>query len=143
MLTIDASVFVSSLRAMEFNAPASQAFLNHLRQERAVVVCPALALTETVAAIALTSRDTASALEAGITLDALAGLSFIPLDSVLAREAAAIAAAHFIRGADAVYIAVALRHNTSLITWDNEMLQRGAAVVPTLTPADWLASQAG
>lgn len=139
MLTVDASVFVSSLRAMEAHAQASQEFLIHLRQEHAVIVCPTLAITETVAAIARTSRDTVSALDAGLALDALIDLSLIPLDSALAREAAAIAAAHFIRGSDAVYIAVAQRYNAPLITWDNEMLQRGAAVVPTFTPTDWLA----
>jgi predicted nucleic acid-binding protein len=140
MLTIDASVFVSSLRAMEVSYRASQDFLEHLRRTHAAIVCPTLAITETVAAIARTSRNTASALKAGFSLDSLENLTLVPIDTTLAREAAAIAAEHFLRGSDAVYVAVAVRHRASLITWDNEMQQRGGTVVPTLTPTDWLAA---
>lgn len=54
------------------------------------------------------------------------------------EAAAAIAARQFLRGADAVYAALARRLGTPLVTWDKELLERAAAVVPTLTPAGWL-----
>ncbi|MGH2594072.1 MAG: PIN domain-containing protein, partial [Anaerolineae bacterium] len=57
----------------------------------------------------------------------------VPLDIPLARRAAHIAIAHRLRGADAVYIAVAEAFGATLITWDAEMLQRGPAAVMTIT----------
>jgi predicted nucleic acid-binding protein len=69
----------------------------------------------------------------------LPSLSLALLDDALATRAAEIAMTHRLRGADAVYVAVAEAFNATLITWDTEMLERAAAVVPTVTPSDWLA----
>jgi hypothetical protein len=38
-------------------------------------------------------------------------------------------------------VAVAEGHGATLVTWDAEMLRRGAAAVPVMTPAEWLAAQ--
>lgn len=62
------------------------------------------------------------------------------LTSARAEEAARVAASYRLRGADAVYVAVAQEFGTMLITWDAEMLTRGARAVPVLTPTDWLAA---
>ena len=140
MLTVDASVFVSSLRLTESHSAESNRFLERLRRDRAALVCPTLALTETVAAIARPTRDTQAALQAGLTLDGLTNLRLVSLDADLARQAAKLAATHYLRGADAVYLAVAQHNGSTLITWDTEMLQRGPAVLSTLSPTDWLAA---
>ena len=51
-----------------------------------------------------------------------------------------IGTAYRLRGADAVYIALAVEFGATVITWDAEMLTRGAGAVSVLTPSDWLAS---
>ncbi len=119
----------------------SQRFLDRLRQDNVALVCPTLVITETVAAIARTSRNTVAAQQAGTFLEGFVALILVSLDAVLARQAAVFAATHYLRGADAVYLAVAQQHDATLITWDTEMLQRGPAVLPTLTPTDWLAAK--
>ena len=53
-----------------------------------------------------------------------------------ARRTTDIAASHRLRGADAVYVATAEAHDALLVTWDQEMLDRGGAVVETMTPAE-------
>lgn len=68
-------------------------------------------------------------------------LDLIPLTSQLAERAAQVAAANRLRGADAIYAAVASEFGTTLITWDREMLQRGPAVTRTITPGQWLEEQ--
>lgn len=45
-----------------------------------------------------------------------------------------IAAEHLLRGADAVYAAVAAIHNCALITLDREQLNRLAPLVRVFTP---------
>jgi predicted nucleic acid-binding protein len=59
-----------------------------------------------------------------------------------AVRAAEIAANHFLRGADALYVQLADETGATLITWDHEMLARAADVVPTMTPSDWLPAHA-
>ena len=66
------------------------------------------------------------------------GLQLLPLSLALAQRAAVITSAQRLKGADAVYVALTEAHADTLITWDKELLQRGPAVVPTITPADWL-----
>jgi predicted nucleic acid-binding protein len=64
----------------------------------------------------------------------------VPLTEQRARQAAQIAITCRLRGADAVYVALAQELGTTLITWDAELLARGALAVPTMTPTDWLAA---
>jgi predicted nucleic acid-binding protein len=69
-------------------------------------------------------------------------LGLVLIDDALADRAAEIAITCRLKGADSVYVAVAEAVGATVITWDTEMLVRAAAVVPTMTPADWLARQA-
>lgn len=68
-------------------------------------------------------------------------LRLVSLDSPLAHQAVQIAAHHRLRGADSVYVAVAQAFNTTLITLDAEMLERGADLVRTTTPLQWMEEQ--
>jgi predicted nucleic acid-binding protein len=56
------------------------------------------------------------------------------------EETAKLAATSRLRGADAVYAAVAQRHKTVLVTRDRQQLERLASVIPTQTPEDFLSS---
>lgn len=60
--------------------------------------------------------------------------------NIFVSASAQVAVSCRLRGADAVYVAVAQEFRATMITWDNEVLLRDAAVVPTMTPTDWLAA---
>ncbi len=137
--TIDASVFVAATRQMELHHADSLAFLDSLRQQTPAIFCPALVLTETVAAIARTTADAALVEQASTLIETLPGIKLIALEVTMARRAAQLAALHRLRGADAVYVAVAAEFGATLVTWDTEMVQRGASVVTVMTPADAVA----
>ena len=68
-------------------------------------------------------------------------MQLVPLDLPVARRAAQIARDHRLRGADAVYVCVAEMFDSRLIAWDAEMLERGADVVTTMTPLEWMEEQ--
>ncbi len=53
----------------------------------------------------------------------------------LAEAAGAIAATHRLRGADAVYVALAAHLNAPLITWDQEQIERTTGAISAITPA--------
>jgi len=63
------------------------------------------------------------------------GFTVVTLDDNLAREAAHVAAAHCLRGSDAVYVAVARRYAAALVTLDSEQAGRAGAVIPVRLPA--------
>jgi predicted nucleic acid-binding protein len=52
-----------------------------------------------------------------------------------------LAARHGLRGADAIYAAVAVQSGCTLISLDNEHLTRLVGIVSVLTPATALANQ--
>lgn len=62
------------------------------------------------------------------------------LDEGLSRQAAALGAQHQLRGADAVHLASAVLFAAALVTLDREQRKRGAAIVQTLTPAEFMAT---
>ena len=104
-------------------------------------MCPTLLLPECAAAIARPTSDIGLANEVGSLVESLPGVRMVALELGLARRAVQIAIRHRLRGADAVYVAVAEAFNATLITWDQEMLARCPAAVTTATPAAWISQQ--
>jgi predicted nucleic acid-binding protein len=137
-LTIDASVFVSAIRHTETGSDESNTFLDALRGSPRAVFCPILVITETVAAIGRVTAGADLAQQAADVVDTLPGIRLVSVDAALARSAARIAAEHRLRGADSIYLAVAVLFGSTLLTWDKEMLERGSAIANTLTPTGWL-----
>ena len=142
-MVLDASVWVAALVKKEQHHAESALFLSRLVQNRRTASVPILVLAEVAGALARQSRDAARA-ETGLRfLRAQGWLSINPLTESQGEAAAAIAAQQFLRGTDAVYVALARQLGTPLVTWDNELVERAAAVVPTFTPADWLRQNPG
>ncbi|RRR77375.1 MAG: PIN domain-containing protein, partial [Candidatus Viridilinea halotolerans] len=96
-------------------------------------------IAEIAGALSRTFRDPIRArLEVDLLRD-LRHIQYIPLDAAITQEAAEIAADRALRGADALYVAVARRYGCALVTLDREERERAAPVVRTLTPAEALA----
>ena len=66
----------------------------------------------------------------------LPNLLVVPLDETLAELAVDIAAKQRLWGSDTVYMAVAQRYGTALVTLDQEQYNRGSEIVPTHTPSE-------
>ena len=80
--------------------------------------------------------DRAVALAAA--LRGLPNQTLVPLDEALADRAAGLVARARLRGADAVYAAMAQQYGTTLVTLDRQQLGRLPPVVRTARPADVL-----
>lgn len=139
MLTIDASVWVSGDSPNEPDSASSRAFLDRVATESTVVIVPTLLRVEIAAAISRVRNNPVLAKEYSEKLAALPFVQWVTLDPALAEHAARLAADHFLRGADAVYAAVALVHGCELISLDQEHLTRVTSVVRVRTPAQALA----
>ncbi len=137
-LTGDASVFVAASRADEVHHQTSRQFLQQIQAQRCDLYCPTLVLPECAAAIARPTADARLAEELVLLIQVLPGLHLVPLHVTLAQHASQVARDHRLRGADSVYVSVAGIFDSKLVAWDAELLERGANVVTTMTPQEWL-----
>jgi predicted nucleic acid-binding protein len=62
-------------------------------------------------------------------------VDLVPLDIERGRRAATIAAATGVRGADAVYLELAVQRGEVLVTWDRQQLDGDARVARVQRPA--------
>jgi predicted nucleic acid-binding protein len=136
MYTIDASVHVSALNPAEADSPASQSFLALVRQQHLPLLCPTLLLAEVAAAVTRVFGDPGRAIALAAAVRNLPGQTLVPLDGALADRAAHLAATARLRGADAVYAAVAQQYGTTLVTLDRQQLDRLPAAIRTVRPSD-------
>ncbi|PDW03738.1 type II toxin-antitoxin system VapC family toxin [Candidatus Viridilinea mediisalina] len=139
MYTLDANVFVRDADARDPDHRSCRALLKQLAITNTPVTMPLLVLAEVAGAL---SREFRDPLRARIFIDLLTTLpnvTFVALDTELAQEAAYLAADRALRGADAMYVAVARRYRCALVSLDREQRERAALLVPTLTPTEALA----
>ncbi len=138
MYTLDASVHISALNPAEAASADSQAFLDQVQRRRLPLFCPTLLLVEVAAAAARALDNTERAVMLTATLHGWSNQTLVPLDEALADRAANLAAVARLRGADAVYAAVAQRYGTTLVTLDRQQLERLLPLVRTARPGDVL-----
>ncbi len=136
--TIDASVFVNAFNPHEEGHAASLQILSAIQERGDPVIVPTLLLPEIAAAVARATDDTAGALQYAVATAAFPHLTLVSLTAAVARQAADLAAAHRLRGADAIYVAVARRYGTTIVSRDDEQRARGGAVVTCQTPEEAL-----
>ena len=136
--TIDASVFVNAFNPHEDGHAASLQLLAAVQERGDPVMVPTLVIPEITAAVARASADRIGALEYADATAALPHVTLVTLTTAMARQAAELAATYRLRGADAVYLAVAHRYGTTLVSRDDEQRTRGSAVVPCRSPEEAL-----
>ena len=133
-LTIDASVWIAAADPSDKFHSESRALLRRVVMDRLPVAVPAFAVTEVACALARRLRDgaqgrqlTHALLDRIVTVDSA-------LDGAFLTAAESLGTQQFLRGADALYAVAAQLTTSTLISWDEEHLQRARGV----TPADWL-----
>ncbi|PDW00969.1 type II toxin-antitoxin system VapC family toxin [Candidatus Viridilinea mediisalina] len=142
MYTIDTSVWVNATEADETDHVTSRAFLRESATRSLPIVVPTLVLVEVSAAVGRLRGERRSARITHL-LARWQCITFHDLDRTLADSAARLARSHRLRGADAVYVALAQRHKTTLVSRDREHLTRLTGLVPVLHPAAALAALMG
>ena len=138
MYTLDATIFVRDASPGDPDHETCHALMAQLYQRNTMIVVPLLILAEIAGALSRSFRDPIRARLEVELLSALRHIQFVPIDAVVAQEAAELAADRSLRGADAVYVAVARRYGCALVTLDREQRERAAPVVRTLIPTEVL-----
>jgi predicted nucleic acid-binding protein len=140
-MIVDASVWVAIFRDTDVHHGGSVAFLDAAVTKQQDLHIPNLALAEIAGVFA---RQTGKARLATRTVRAVLALPRVrrhALNDALADRAASLAARCKLRGADAVYVALAEALDQPLITLDQEILDRSSDVIGTSTPSIWVQSE--
>ena len=134
VVVVDASVWVSRLVTDDMFHNASRRWLTQHAQDGGQWVAPALMPAEVVGAISRRTGKPELATRALNHLLKLPALRLVALDRRLGKAAAPLAASAGLRGADAVYAALAQHLSIPLVTWDEEIGQRVGAVLTVIQP---------
>jgi predicted nucleic acid-binding protein len=142
-MVIDASVWVAALLPKDLHHREASTFLKLLVSGGTSTSAPALAIPELAGAIARHTDDPGISAKAVRFLRQQGWVHVAALDDTLAALAASVAAQQRLRGADAVYLALAIQEAAPLVTLDAEMLKRAPTGVRVFTPGGWLAHARG
>jgi len=140
MYTVDASVWVNAFDQREPGHLVSRQFLEMVRDQALPIIVPNVVLVEVAGAISRTRQAPVQAHAFARALGRLPHVTVRMLDEACALHALTLAAQHGLRGADAVYAAVAHEVGSTLVTLDNEHLTRLVNLITVCTPAVALAA---
>ena len=138
MFVVDASVWVARFVESDRFHAASLAWIIDSVGSVRPIHAPLILLPEVAGPIArVTGRQNGIADAIRAIVDA-PGVFLSPLDDHLAGASWRLAAELGLKGADAVYVALAQNLGFPLVTWDREQLERAPDVISVRTPTELL-----
>jgi predicted nucleic acid-binding protein len=129
--TVDASVWVGAADDTDAFHAESSTFLAAAVANESRLIVPAFAVVEVACALARKFSDAPRGRRMGHDVRQGRGVTYVAVDDVLLAAAEQIGTIVFLRGADALYAATAQLTGTTLVSWDNELIQRAGATAPT------------
>ena len=137
-MIVDASVWVASVLDKDAHHHVSLAFMHRFVKEQQVATVPLLVWAEIAGAVARRTGDADRGMKVAELIAAKIWVKGVPLDASLAHESMRLAARLRLRGADAVYVALAVAYREPLLTLDAETLERARGLAEAFTPEQWL-----
>lgn len=134
MFVLDASLYVATISETDRFRQRSARWLEACLREGASLFAPSLFAVEIAAAIRRLSGSRTVAERAVARLRDKAFIELLPLTWERAQEAAEVAARTGLRGADAVYVALARELGATLVTLDRQQLERGSGIADVRRP---------
>jgi len=129
MIVVDASFIVSCyFKKEKFHKKAKQ-FFQKLLAEKETILLPEIAFPEIASAVARGTGNSKYATEFCREIRNLPNFIFIPIDQVISEISVEIASNYFLRGADAIYVAVAYKYNGTLVTLDKKQKEGASKIV--------------
>ena len=134
MFVVDASVWVSIFLPQDVHHRVARRWLDDRLASGEAIVSPVLLLSEVGGAIARQTKSPEMAARVLKFIEGTPGLRLVPVDHRLGRAAANLAVQLRLRGADAVYVAVAAHLKIPLVTLDVEQRERAQELIEVRMP---------
>jgi predicted nucleic acid-binding protein len=133
-VVVDTSVWISRILEDDSNHQAAKAWTDSYLLNGGILIAPALFVTEIAAAISRQTRQPSYARAIIAQLHGMFNLQLVAIDEELIDGATEIATDLGLRGADALFVALAARLNVPLVSFDNEQLLKSVALIETIRP---------
>ena len=134
IVVVDASVWVSRLLTHDPNNARATAWVGRHARNGGILTAPTIIAVEVAAAVSRRTGNVTDAHAAANQLYALPFMRLAPIDQALILEATNLSADLGLRGADAIYVALAKQLGIPLLTFDVEQLTRPAGLIAIIQP---------
>jgi len=131
-IVVDASLWVARLVPQDHFFEKVKTWMEDQRRAGTEFLSPALLLAEVAGAISRRTESPELGQRSLQSLETLPNLRLVAMDEILMRNAAELAAALGLRGADSTYVAVADQLNLSLATLDEDQRDRASERVDVI-----------
>lgn len=137
-LTIDSSVFISTLLETDTFHKASLDFFRLLAAHPASITEPITVLLEVANVLTKAGEKNLSSV-----LDSFLQFHVLPLDESLIRDTLFVFSKVRLKTADAIVVWCTSASESALITWDKILLREARNLVPAFTPREYIKEFAG
>lgn len=134
MYVVDASVWVSYFIKSEATHLASRDWVARQTDVGVPILGPSIVLTEIAGAVSRRTQREELGRMSSTLVSRLPGFRMVPIDQELTDISVSVASGMRLKGADAVYVALASLVGAPLVSWDKEQIERGGRIVSTQTP---------
>lgn len=134
MFCIDASVIICAASPKEPYFSKCKDFLTQIRERDVKVFLPEIIIPEITSGLFRATGDSIVAYELALSFRNVPNFSFVTVDRKLADLASWVICKTGLRGADAIYVALASDYNLELITLDKEQLEKSKKLVKVRKP---------
>ncbi|MEK7648549.1 MAG: PIN domain-containing protein [Patescibacteria group bacterium] len=131
-LTIDSSVFLSSLLERDHYHQTSLAFFSHIHQHPYITTLPMIVVLEIANILSKYNKDPRPAIES------LMALTILPHDQSTIEEAITIFKRLHLKTSDALVVWCAYVSESTLISWDKQLIRQAQKLIEASTPSDFL-----
>ncbi len=138
MYVVDASVWVSRFLPSDGFHQLSLRWLEGRAASGEIMVAPSLLLVEVAGAVARRTGNPQVGINAVRLVQNLPNSRLVPMNPPLVRLSIQRAASGRLRGADALYVALAHRLGLPLVTWDRQQRGQHGNGIIVLTPQEAL-----
>lgn len=135
-MIVDASVWVSYFLAEDVRHMETVAWMDEMLSSRQPITVPTLVLPEVAGAIARRSSRPDLGLRAAQQIMEYPFVDLVYPDRRITLLATRVAATLPMKGADAIYVAVAKTLERPLVTWDVEQRARGSLLISARSPGE-------
>lgn len=134
IVVVDTSVWISWLLPGDPNHIIALNWISSYAQGGGSLLSPTMLVIEISSGVSRATGQPVLARRAVSQVYSLPFIRIVPMDENLVRETTSVAADHKLRGADAVFVALAKIEAMPLVTFDEEQLSRPAGVITTIRP---------
>jgi predicted nucleic acid-binding protein len=113
---------------------ASRSWLQDMTSQGLPLIAPAIMLAEVAGAVARRTGSSQLGYQIAQRIRQVPTLQLVAISAELGDFAAQVASTSRLRGADALYVAVAHQLQMSLVSWDREQIDRTAGFINAYSP---------